>query len=71
MNKPGVTTIERTCMSCKKIIILEVPSEEWREYVEGKKLVQNAIPSLTPGQREVLISGICEPCFDKLFGEGE
>jgi len=29
--------------------------------------IQNAFPYLDSGQREILISGICGPCFDKIF----
>jgi len=37
----------------------------WEE--EGE-LIQNALPYLSADERELLISGICGGCFDKMFG---
>ena len=33
----------------------------------GVGLIQNAMPNLSADDRELLISGICGPCFDKMF----
>jgi hypothetical protein len=38
---------------------------------EGGELIQDAMPYLSAGERELLISGICETCFDKIFGSEE
>ena len=38
---------------------------------ENGELIQNAMPYLTADEREVLISGICGPCFGGLYGRGE
>ena len=32
-------------------------------------LIQTALPELTDGMREVLLSGICESCFDSFAEE--
>ena len=38
----------------------------------GGELIQNAMPYLSAGEREILISGVCETCFDNMFaGEEE
>ena len=37
---------------------------------EGGVLVQDAFPSLSPEEREQMISGICGKCFDSLFEGG-
>ena len=29
-------------------------------------LIQDAMPYLTSGERELFISGVCGPCYDKL-----
>jgi len=33
--------------------------------------IQNAFPYLTDGEREFLMSGTCDKCWDKMFGPGE
>jgi len=40
---------------------------DWREG----KYIQNAMPYLSADEREILVSGICGDCFDKMFGGGE
>jgi len=40
------------------------------DWEHGKGYVQD-IPDLTPGQREVLVSGAHEECFDAAFGEDD
>ena len=37
--------------------------EAWR----GGELIQNALPELNTDQRELLISGTCPTCWDKMF----
>ena len=38
---------------------------------ENGELIQNAMPYLSADEREVLISGTCGPCFDRMFGGEE
>jgi hypothetical protein len=57
-----------TCKSCRKDVELRVPFDQWTEWQTGK-FVQDAFPHLTAGEREMLISGLCEKCFDKLFND--
>ena len=38
---------------------------------QGGSLIQDAMPYLSAGQRELLISKTCEPCFDTMFAECE
>ena len=38
---------------------------------ENGALIQTAMPYLSADEREVLISGMCGPCFDNLFGGEE
>ena len=58
------------CTRCQDLHILLVEAEDlaaWR----GGQLIQNAMPYLSPDEREILISGVCGRCFDEMFGEGE
>jgi len=64
----GTTRITRTCLSCKKDISIWVPLDGFRKWQHGE-LIQNAMPNVPAGDRELLISGFCSTCFDNLFGE--
>jgi hypothetical protein len=62
--------IKATCIECKKEFSLTVTAGEYDSFREGA-FVQDAFPNLTPGERELLISSMCETCFDKLFEREE
>ena len=58
--------IDKKCVECGKKFTLEVNQNDYDDWKSGK-LVQKAFPYLKAGERELLISGLCEDCFDKLF----
>ena len=62
--------IHKDCLMCKKLYTMEVSEEGFDMWVGGAH-VQDAFPELSKDDRELLISGICGPCFDKLFEEDE
>ena len=64
------TTKCTTCRVCLNQVEMQVHIEDVTAWENGA-LIQNAMPYLTPGEREVLISGTCEPCFDRMFGGEE
>jgi hypothetical protein len=39
----------------------------WKDGV----FIQDAMPELSAGQRELLISGTCDKCWDEMFGTSE
>src|SRR6185436_16180737 len=60
--------ITRTCGNCRKEITLTVTAAGYRAWDQGRgAYVQVAFPELDPGQRELLVSGICGPCFDEIM----
>jgi|JI10StandDraft_1071094.scaffolds.fasta_scaffold620408_3 hypothetical protein len=61
-------TIEATCGMCQQTKTLTLPASGWIAYKSGV-LIQRALPSVSEGDRELLISQTCGPCFDKLFDE--
>ncbi|QDP56788.1 MAG: hypothetical protein Unbinned400contig1000_7 [Prokaryotic dsDNA virus sp.] len=63
-----LTEIETECNICHNKLTLIVPTEGFEAWMKGE-YVQDALPMLNPAERELLISGTCEPCFDSLFGE--
>jgi hypothetical protein len=62
-------------MLCGQPGSLEIEDEEvakaaiaWsRKPAMLRPFIQNALPELTPGQREQMLSGSHEACFDKAF----
>lgn len=64
------TIIAITCPFCGADHEVEVNFEEYVNWVAGE-LIQNAMPSLTPTEREQLISHICPKCQETIFGADE
>lgn len=64
------TIIAITCPFCRADHEVEVNFEEYVNWVSGE-LIQNAMPSLTPTEREQLISHICPKCQETIFGADE
>ena len=62
--------IQATCRQCT--VSVEMPVNR-RDVVDwkGGKYIQDAMPYLSADQRELLISGTCGTCFDKMFGGSE
>ena len=55
------------CPFCGKEYKVSVPEEGYYRWVEGE-LIQRAMPDVAPEVREALISGICEDCWNNVFG---
>lgn len=66
-------TLEITehCHCCGKAVSMKVNPIDFECWAQGGVLIQHAMPYLSPGERELLISGTCSICFDKLFLEDE
>ena len=60
--------LTKACARCKRQYQLMVNIKDHDRWLEGE-LIQDAMPYLTADERELLISGFCGPCFDKLFPE--
>lgn len=61
----GNQHIKLTCPSCLKTFEFDVPAMEYDLWKHGV-LIQNAMPKVHVAMREMLITGICGECFDKL-----
>jgi hypothetical protein len=48
--------------NCGKQFLIPVPVEERKNWVDGM-LIQDAMPSLSQDDRELLISGTCPECW--------
>jgi hypothetical protein len=62
--------ISGTCRSCSKSVSIMVNGQDVVDWKSGT-YIQDAMPYLSVDEREILISGTCGTCFDKMFGGGE
>jgi hypothetical protein len=58
------------CRTCKKPQQVEVHTEAYNQWKEGKTLIQDALPELSAAERELFISQTCAVCWDQMFGQG-
>lgn len=65
----GIMKTTRTCTECGRVVRLLLDSISYARWQRGA-LVQIAFPHLSDDDREILVSGICGKCFDKI-GEQE
>ena len=56
------------CPFCSEDHAVEVDLAKFEAWQNGE-LIQNAMPDLTPTEREQLTSGLCPKCQVKAFGE--
>lgn len=68
-----MTTIQvpRTCFRCNEASEITVNAEGLRRWQEDGVFIQDALPEISAGDRELLLSGTCNPCFQAMFPEEE
>lgn len=55
------------CPFCGAVHSVMVDDEQYLDWKSGE-LIQNAMPELSPTEREQLISGLCPSCQKEIFG---
>jgi len=60
--------IKCKCYSCRKSFVVKCHRDDYDTWKTGEKLIQEALFYLSAGDRELLLSGICNDCWEKLFG---
>jgi len=55
------------CVECLADYAIMYNREDMVDWLSGSKPIQDALPYLSASEREILISGICGNCFDKMF----
>lgn len=58
--------IKTVCPLCGKSHIVRVKQEDHDRYVKGG-LIQNCFPYLNESEREMLITGICDVCWNRMM----
>ena len=66
-------TVVVKCRMCGEETELKVCEKDFNEYAFSptRRHIQYIFPYLTPAERELLISSVCEKCWNKLFSDDE
>ena len=62
------TNVAIICPFCGANHTVEINLAQYKAWQNGE-LIQNAMPDLTPIEREQLISGLCPKCQAEMFGD--
>ena len=61
------TACDAFCKVCGNAYLISFNQDDMMNWLSGSLPIQDALHYLTPGERELLISGTCGPCFDIMF----
>ena len=64
-------TISKNCIQCNALVEFDVKAEDYDLLKEGGELIQDALWYIPADKREMLLSGVCGDCWNKLFMEDE
>ena len=62
-------TIICTCPRCHKVHEVVVDFEDYTNYQMGDANIQDAFPYLSANEREYILTGFCEDCWNDLFAD--
>lgn len=71
MSHDSITLVNCECPHCEHSYTVVVSTDDYARWKQRKLLVQDAFPYLTAAEREQLITGICPPCWEDLWGAWE
>jgi DNA-directed RNA polymerase subunit RPC12/RpoP len=54
------------CTECRQVHVLVIAKAAVMKWAQGE-LIQRAMPALEVAAREILVSGLCSSCFDRIF----
>ena len=60
-----VAIVAATCVKCKTVKQFTIGEIELAQWIDGAH-IQNVMPYLSVDERELFVSGLCGPCFDRL-----
>ena len=56
------------CVQCGQEFTMYLSPKDMFDWLSGSGYIQDLMPYLSDGERELLISGTCSHCFDSMFG---
>lgn len=64
-------TFNTKCPECGKITTHVMTDEQHWNYINNYGYIQDIFSDWTPERREMLLTGICEACWNKIFNYEE
>lgn len=61
-------TLYVRCDVCCKEEKVPCTEDQYYDFVNGRKVIQDIFPEVSPDVREMFLSGWCGDCFDKMLG---
>jgi hypothetical protein len=68
MTKNPRYPFNKRCEQCGILYTVYVDPQDYADWYSGNGLIQDIMPYLSEGERELLISSCCGSCFDQIFG---
>tara|TARA_A100001037_G_scaffold264069_1_gene254649 strand:- start:874 stop:1086 length:213 start_codon:yes stop_codon:yes gene_type:complete len=66
MRERQVSEFPVQCWQCKEEHVIMADERDICDWQDGE-LIQDALPYLSASEREMLISGTCDDCWQKMF----
>ena len=67
----SVCIVKLTCRECGNTFEFPVFVDDLEKYTERKEGIQYALPYVSSDYRDLMISGICPVCWDKILEADE
>jgi hypothetical protein len=55
------------CKHCGILYTMYIDPQDYADWYSGEGFIQDMMPYLSAGERELLISSTCGSCFDQIF----
>lgn len=65
------TEFKKTCIHCESIHLFKISISDYNDIFYKARFMQDIFPELSLHQRELMISGTCQPCWDEIFGDSD
>ena len=65
------TILPVECTLCRKTHYIKLYKDDIKDWIAGVGYVQDILDYLSSEERELLISGTCNDCWIKLYGDEE
>lgn len=69
--KKSVCIVKQTCSKCGKVYEFPVFVDDLEKYTKRQEGIQYALPYISAGYRELILSKICPICWDEIMGTDE
>jgi hypothetical protein len=67
----SVCIVKQTCSKCSRVYEFPVFVDDLEKYTKRQEGIQYALPYVSTGYRELILSKICPICWDEIMGTDE